>query len=61
MRREFKAIASFEDDFHSMIDGWLDWREKLIQLAKLESTTRPMIKKLLEALEECDKLPYPQG
>ena len=61
MRREFKAVVSLEDDIPSVMDGWLEWKEKLIQMAKLESATRPMIKKLLEGLERCDELHCPQG
>ena len=44
-----------------MVENWLEWREKLIQLAKLESATRPMIRKLLNSLDECDELLYPEG
>lgn len=61
MRREFKAIVSLEDNIPSVMDCWLEWKEKLIQMAKLESVTRPMIKKLLEGLEQCNELHCPQG
>ena len=61
VRCEFKAIVSFESDNSSMMDGWQSWKEKIIKFAKIESVTRPMIKKLLEGLEECDELPYPHG
>lgn len=50
-----------EDDFSSIVENWLEWRDKLIQLAKMESATRPMMKKLLNNLDECDELLYPEG
>ena len=61
VRREFKAIVSFEDDVHSMMDNWLEWREKIIKFAKKESVTRPLLKKLLQHLEKCHELLYPHG
>ena len=61
MRRKFKAIVSLENDIPLVMDGWLERKDKLIQMAKLESVTHPMIKKLLEGLEQCDKLHCPQG
>lgn len=61
IRREFKSVAGFEDDIHSVLDAWQEWKEKIIQFAKLESLTRPILKKLLEALEECDELVYTHG
>ena len=61
VRREFKAVISFEDNIHSLLDNWQEWKEKLIQFAKLESLTRPFLKKLLENLDKCDELAYPHG
>ena len=50
-----------EVDIMSMMDGWQEWKEKLLQLAKLESVTRPLIKKLLEGLKESDELLCPDS
>lgn len=61
MRRDFKAITCFEDKIHLLLDNWQEWKEKLIQFAKLESCTRPFLKKLLEGLDKCDELAYPHG
>ena len=61
MRREFKAIVSFENDSASMIEGWLEWSEKVIEFSRLESSTRPFLRKLLGDLEKSDQFPYPCG
>ena len=34
------------------MDSWPEWKEKLIKLSKLESKTRPNIKKVLDILED---------
>ena len=36
-------------------------KKKLIQFSRLESSTRPFLKKLLEGLDKCEELPYPHG
>lgn len=50
-----------DDNFSSIVENWLEWREKLIQLARMETATHPIIKKLLNSLDECDELLYPEG
>ena len=42
----------------SLMDGWPEWKQRLIQLSKLESKTRPNIKKLLDALDNEDNTEY---
>ena len=42
------------------MENWLEWRAKLIQLAQLESATRPLIRKLLRRIDEFDELQYPE-
>lgn len=54
-------IVSFQEDIHSMLEDWLEWSEKIIKLAKKESATRPLLKKLLGDLENCHELPYSNG
>lgn len=43
------------------MDSWPEWREKLIQFAKLESATWPVLKKLLGDLESKDSIACPDG
>jgi len=38
------------------LENWLEWKEKLIQVAKVEASTRPSIKRLLEQLPSCDEI-----
>lgn len=45
----------------SLMDTWPEWKEKLIHLAKLDSGTRPMIKRILEKLERQEQIVYPDG
>lgn len=61
IRREFKAIVSFEEDSASLMDGWMEVQERLVELSKIESSTRAYLKKILEGLEECEELPYACG
>ena len=35
-----------------MKDEWPEWVKKLVQLAKLEATSRPVIRRLLKDLED---------
>lgn len=37
------------------MDDWPQWRSKIVELAKTESSTRPNIKKVLQNLQESDK------
>lgn len=43
------------------MDGWIEIREKIVELSKIECSTRPYLKKLLDGLEKCEELPYPNG
>ena len=61
VRREFKSLASSDFDPSTIVENWLEWRVKLIQLAQLESATRPLIRKLLRRIDEFDELQYPEG
>lgn len=54
MRREFEAITTFETSVNSLMDTWPEWCEKLLKFAKLESSTRPVIKKIIAKLEDCN-------
>lgn len=44
-------MVSFEQDPKQLMDDWPFWRERIIQLAKKESATRPYLKKILASLE----------
>ena len=52
MRREFKGVISFDDNVNSLMDSWPEWCRKLIKLSKLESSSRPLIRKILAKLDE---------
>ena len=41
------AIISFENDINILMDEWLEWKEKIVKMAKVESKTRPLVKKLV--------------
>ena len=43
-----------------MVENWIEWRDKLILLARLESVTRPMIKKLLVSFDKGEEFLYPE-
>ena len=49
------------DEVSTFMDYWIDWKEKLFKLAKIELVTRPVLIKLLRSLPECDDLPNPNG
>ena len=40
------------------MDSWPEWKAKLLELSKLESKTRPSIKRALNALENEDNKEY---
>ena len=44
-------MVSFEENPKQLLDDWPLWRERIIQLAKVESATRPFLKKILASLE----------
>ena len=44
------------------MDTWpAEWCVKILEFAKMESVSRPYIKRLLKRLEEADKYSDPQG
>ena len=53
MRREFQMITGV-DDAKSLKDEWSEWMQKIIEVAKVESTSRPAIRQLLLDLESID-------
>ena len=61
MRREFKAIVSMEGSVKDSIKEWSMWCKKIVELGKVESATRPFIKKLLDRVEESVKFVKPDG
>jgi len=60
LRREFKAVASLAD-VSMVMETWVEWREKILKFAEIESTTRPVIKKLLRCLPQCKELFCPNS
>ena len=38
----------------SLMDSWPDWCAKILEFSKVESDSRPLIKKILQRLEEAD-------
>lgn len=51
MHKEFRAILSLEDKISSLKKEWPLWVEKLLKFAKIESSSRPALKKLIDELE----------
>ena len=45
----------------SLMDSWPDWRMKILEYSKVESDSRPLIKKILQKLEKADSFAYPEG
>ena len=45
-------MVSFDGNVSSFMDTWPEWYSKLIQFAKLESSSRPLIRKIIEKLDE---------
>lgn len=43
------------------MDTWEEWSAKIINFSKVESATRPNIKKILMELEKADKFTYLEG
>ena len=43
-------MVSFEEDPKRLMDDWPYWRDRVIQLAKIESATRPYLRKILASL-----------
>ena len=54
-------MVCLESDTYSLLDNWQEWREKIIQLSKLESSTRPLLRKVLADIDKCEELTYPEG
>ena len=61
IRREFKAIVSCEEDPASLMDGWIEVQERIVELSKIESSSRPYLKKVIAGLEKCEEFPYACG
>ena len=51
VHREFYFFLGADQVVNSLMDCWPEWKEKLILLSKLESKSRPTIKKALDKLE----------
>ena len=43
---------SYENDVATLMDSWSDWCNRLIQLSKLEYSSRLFIKRILDRLDE---------
>jgi len=43
------------------LDGWEQWSEKVIEFSKIESSSRPFLKKVLKDFEKSNEFPYPSG
>ena len=55
LRQEFKQIIDKElDDVSTMMNSWPDWCDKLVKLSRLESNTRPYLRKILQNLTEVE-------
>lgn len=50
LRREFQSIVSLDDRATSFLEKWPHWSEKLLKVAKLESSSCPVLQKLLDTL-----------
>lgn len=61
MRREFGAVAQFEVNIDVLMRNWEEWCAKIINFSKVESASRPLIKKTLAELESIDKFACPEG
>ena len=44
----------------SLMDSWPDWCAKILEFSKVESDSRPLVKKILQRLEEADNA-CPEG
>lgn len=49
--QKFRAISSLEATAGSLMNSWPEWRDKLIWFSKMESGTRPVLKKLLSDMD----------
>ena len=45
----------------SLLDNWEEWRSKIITFSKVESATRPFIKKKVAELESNDQYACLEG
>ena len=43
------------------MEGWPEWRAKIIELSKKEAVSRPLFKKLLAGIENSEAFLYPDG
>ncbi|XP_065901741.1 uncharacterized protein [Dysidea avara] len=55
IRLEFKELVSYEANINKLMETWPEWRRKIMALAKLEAVHRPLIKKLVDILDEEDE------
>lgn len=39
------------EDVWSLLDAWIEWGKKIVQLSQVESKSRPLIRKLVQKLE----------
>ena len=61
MRREFKCVICLDEAAGTLMNTWPEWRRKLILFSQLESTSRPILEKLLSALETQNTSALPDG
>ena len=61
VRREFKAVISYEEDVNTLMDDWPEWRRKIICLTSKEASTHPYLRKLVTKLENNDSFPNQDG
>lgn len=54
-------MGPFEVNVDSLMHSWEEWCAKVINFSKVESATRPFIKKILAELEKTDKFACPEG
>lgn len=61
LRREFRLIADISGRAASLMCSWPDWKKQIVQFSKAESTTRPVLRKLLLEYEEVVEVDIPAG
>ena len=52
IRRDFKAQYESENHIRTFKDGWESYVERVKKLATMESSSRPVVRELLEKLAE---------
>ena len=61
MRREFEYVTCLDETAGTLMDKWPEWKRKLVSFSQLEATSRPVLKKLLSALETPNTPAFPDG